>query len=313
MLLSRAWTWVALLALFGGCRGCQSCTPDLPDDTDDSSDTGDTGDEDTGDTGEIAEPLCDVPEVEPNNTGADATPLPMEQEGCGFFESVLDLDYWDFTLEREGWLQVRVDARTLGSFAHPQLLVESEVSGESAAITYAGSEDALLLFPALPDDYTALLVDDGGQGGEEYFYEIVASQAKEPLYWSLDEVEDNDTIGGAQELESGDELFGFIGDNRDQDWYRVDVPAGKHTLILDIDAWEHGSAARTKIVVYRGDRADEAEVIERFVVGEEGWEPDPWGEVSSPGDETLWLQIQDKHNQSGRTCWYRLEVELEAS
>jgi hypothetical protein len=309
-LLARV-VWLVVLVL--GCRNGCSCRPDIPVETDDdSADTGDTLDTDTGgDTAPV--PPCDAPEVEPNGSLETSTLLPLETQGCGDFGQPLDLDFWRFSMDSADWLGVQVQARSIGSYAHPSLLLSSD-SGDEALVGFTGVEDDIwLVLPALAEGYQVLLTEDSGQGDDEHYrYEVLAGVQKQPVEWNLVETGGED-IGDAQALADGDAVFGGLSDRWDQDWYVIPIPAGKHALTLDVDAWEFGSAGDYRLVVYDGATAEEAEVLARIQFGPEGWENDPWGEVASDGDEDLWVKVEERNDRSGRAYWYLLKIDLESS
>ena len=122
-----------------------------------------------------------MPEEEPNNSFDEANDLPMEQLGCGAYDSPGDFDVWEFETPVSGWLSVSVRAESLGSYADPVLVLTSP--GGSAADVRSGHEtkDPRLLFPGASGVYSALLSEQNIQGDTElYGYEILASQAKAP-------------------------------------------------------------------------------------------------------------------------------------
>ncbi len=332
-------TWLWILAV-GGCRGC-GCVPDLPNEPDEE-DTGDTAETDTADSavtesGETGEEPCPWPEIEPNDALSAATPLGLDKVGCGIFDEPGDADSWAFmvpedtTLTCDGlWLGVRVEAQHIGSKADVALTLSSEL-GEAAQILDLPEEiDPELLFPARADVYTAILVEEAGDGGEGYEYEILATRQKSPICWDERELEgaivdpndpnplDLQPVDGAATPTYTTEVFGWIDDTVDQDWYGFIVPEGKHTVTAEIIAASEGSAGDFKMTVETcewnfslGACRDEPITKGFYYVGEHGWEIDPYLSESSEGDERWSIRIADQNDRSGQAYWYLLRVTLE--
>ena len=268
-----------------------------------------TGLEETGDTDtdEDAKP-CAIPEEEPNGSANQALILPLETKGCGTFVGDLDLDYWLIDFEHEGWLQVSVDARAIGSLADPGLLLSSD-GGMSAHMDEAlDDEDIRMIFPTGPDRFHAMVAElQAGQGGEGHDYEIMASWAKVPISYNRDESEPNDDSTNGQLLESGDRVLGWFDDSLDVDWFAVDLPAGKQTLEIDIDAWEVGSAGNFKVILY-----DESGTsLGTYLSGETGWEQDPLARISVPGNQRIVFRVAEEQDRSSAMCWYLLKLKVE--
>lgn len=289
-----------------GCSGRGCGTPPLDDDV-----RVDTGPEETGDsdTDEGTGP-CTLPEVEPNGSEAQAVTLPLETTGCGTFLGDLDIDYWLVDFTATGWLSISVDSRSIGSPADPGLLLTSESGAGVHVGDSVSGEDIHLVFPTEPDRYHAMLAEvQSGQGGEGHTYEIMASWAKAPVSYNLDEEEPNNQPVEAQPLESGDLVLGWLEDAIDSDWYSVELPSGKQTLELDIDAWEFGSAGNFKILVY--DEDDNS--LGSWPSGEMGWEVDPKVTLTVAGNQTLRFRVAEEANRSSTLCWYLMRVTLEGT
>jgi hypothetical protein len=296
------WRWFGLVTLCG-CQGCKSCRPDLPTETEDTAphDTGETAlpSHDTS-----PEPPCAWPETEPNSI---ATPngFAMEEVACGAVQASLDLDAWRFTLDTDSWLMIRIDARSLGSPLDPGLAIAG-TDGVSAEVHEydQGQEDAILVFPALAQDYLVVVTDEVGAGGADSEYELLAGLAKAPVWNNAIEIADNGSRDLAQDLVAGDAVLADIEDASDVDWYAVRVPAGKRTLVLDIDAYTFGSAGNFELSLYDED----AVLIAAAFAGEQGWERDAWLSYTSEGDETVYLNVREEDGRSGRPYWYLLTL-----
>jgi hypothetical protein len=170
-----------------------------------------------------------------------------------------------------------------------------------------GGEDIELVFPTGPDRFHALIAElSSGQGGEGHTYEVMASWAKSPVSYNRDEIEPNDSPQDAQTLASGDTVFGWLSDAIDSDWFSVDLAAGKQTVVIDVSAWERGSAGDFKVLVF-----DEADTLLGVVYGGEmGWERDPWVSLTVPGNQTLHFRIAEQANRSSEMCWYTVHVDI---
>lgn len=327
LLLSAA-CLVALPAL-SACN----CRPELPNPpdivaTEDTADGDDTGFDVPTEPDTAPEPPCAVPEQEPNNTHDERTPLPMEEQGCGAFPAPNDLDIWEFEHTQEGWLGIEVDARSEGSLADVKLVLTSPGGVFAEREDDEESRDAHLLFPAPPDTY-ALLINEQNAAGDptRYFYDVMVSRQKEPVSWNRDEVEPNEAAvaSEAMVLASGDRVLGHIGGGSDQDWFVISVPAGRHTLQMDIDAYSFGSAGDFTVWMY--DRNGVPLPVGCFEPGcpdthpgctlcgarrgQAGWERDPWRRYESPGDEQVFIQVTEAKGRRGVAYWYLLSVDLE--
>ena len=97
------------------------CSPALPSgDNNSSSQTPPAEETGTVDTG--PPPPCSQPEVEPNNSYADANEILMELWACGELESSSDSEFLDFDTPYDGWIKLRVEAASIGSSADMRLL-----------------------------------------------------------------------------------------------------------------------------------------------------------------------------------------------
>ena len=67
---------------------------------------------------------------------------------------------------------------------------------------------------------------------------------------AISETEPNNTPNAANPVQLGDVIAGTIGALNDEDWYRLDLPAGV-ILDVDVDAQSNGSALDPVIAVYR--------------------------------------------------------------
>jgi hypothetical protein len=302
-----------LFALFAA--GCSCGEPVIPvPPNPDPETTGDTSVELTGHTG--AEPPCDAPEFEPNDTPQQPNTLPLNRDGCGAFQVEGDFDYWTLDVTEPSWLEVRVNA-SAGGLSDVAVIVSGSSEGVGVARDDGTRDsDVLLLFPAPVDRYSISVREQQAKAGERYTYDLSASVAKDPLFYDRDgaliawteELEPNDDISLAAPLRDGDAVLGLTEESVDIDWFRVGVPAGKHSLRFEIQAFEMGSGGNYTLTLF-----DESlEQVEIAANGDVGFEPDPVLEFNSSGDEVLYLQVREADNKGNAAIWYLLETTVEA-
>lgn len=256
-------------------------------------------------------PPCDVPECEPNNALADAGPLPLEANACGAFQADLDGDRWYFTLDRPEWISLDLDARENGSLANPQLFVSGpgvvfdRLDGDETA-------DAHLHVPLAAGTYDVLVRDQDGSGGDDgrWFYDLQVSVQKEPAEWTHTEHEPNQRVADANPLALGDAVFGRM--EGDDDLYRIDLPAGRSTLELEVVAFAAGSPADTELLLE--DEAGQPRCPDgcRFERGRIGFEADPFASVRSEGDESIYVRVRlEGVALPSSAHWYVLSANLQ--
>lgn len=292
-----------LLAVGCNCRGLPEDTSDTEEPVDETADT-------APDTG--VEPRCGWPEVEPNNQLADANELPLETWACGRFDTVGDGDQWRATTTDDGWLNVRIRSQAIGSPADPMLIITAPGGSVLERVTDDQSRDVTLMFPAPAGVYAVLARDRNGQGGDAYDYDLLASLGKAPLEWSLVEpLASNDARLDATPLPLGARLFGFIDAPLDNDWYRVDVPPGRRSLDVRIEAFAFGSPADTQFLVNNaaGNVLPNCSVNGCLFRSGPTGERDPVATLISQGDESLYLRVSEQASRGGAAYWYVISVE----
>ncbi len=320
----RGTGWVWALVTVGGCN----CRPELPQPPTHSDETDPPPTGETADSSVPAGP-CDVPEIEPNDALQQGTPLLLERHACGAFASDDDQDHWSFELEEDAWLLARL-RQADGSLADPSLLL-SPPGGEWAALKNddPDSVDATLLFPAPAGAYVVKAAEQTFSGGDRFGYDLVVSEGKAPVAWTRAEVEPNDTQALAETVVHGDVVFGTMTGNGalpDFDWYRIEIPAGKHTLSFEITAFDEGSSGDLTIYLYDEalgmlpdgcrdpcPQSQPACVPCAVEGGIRGVERDPVGEYVSAGGEVVWIQVQESAARESPASWYVLDLGLEGS
>jgi hypothetical protein len=298
-----------LFSLWLAAYGC-SCSPALSPSTDEST-SASTGS--TSETADSAPPaLCASPEVEPNDQPDVATPLTLEQWGCGLIAEAFDPDHWVFTLQHDAWLKIEIDAAN-GSIADLTFLLDPLFDTWAAyRPNNAESVDTTLIFPAPAGDYDLLVTEETLSGGERYGYDVLVSEAKPAAEWSSVEVEPNDAATSANPIASGAAVFGTFQGNgalEDFDYYVLLVPAGKHTVHIDVDAFDVYSSADVQVLI-----KNEELVTVQTVSGDPSGEAlDPLGTYESAGSEVLYIQVLDQQGAESPARWYVLNLSLEAS
>lgn len=302
---------VGLAVLAAGCQ-CQPTIPPPADEPDPPpQSTAETAQ--TGDTGPPKP--CEVPETEPNNGLDTPNVVALETTACGTISQPLDIDYWGFS-HAGSWLEIELDAAD-GSFINPTFLL-TPVGDTWAARREDDTEsvDATLRFLAPAGDYRLAVSDQGFNGGERYTYDLLISEAKPPAVWTREELEPNDEATLAEIVTGGETLYGTMSGNGaypDYDYYVITIPSGKHTLKIDVDAFDVGSSAN--LTVYLRDEAldylPEGCTNCALAGGIPGVELDPIGEYDSNGSEIVYIQVREAGSQEGPANWYVLAIELE--
>jgi hypothetical protein len=312
--------WVA------GCS-CRELPPTTADDTEDTVDTSHTAAHSAHSA--VDQGPCPQPEVEPNDGFDEAQALLLEQGGCGAVDPQGDRDYWTFDLEDDAWLLVEVQAAD-GSISNPTVLVTPDGGGWAASRNDDPDDtDVHLRFPAPAGDYFVTVSEQTLLGGERYGYDLLVSESKPPVEWTRTEVEPNDSSLLAEPLASDEVVFGGMDGNGplpDFDWYRVIIPAGKHTLSFEVTSYEEGAGADLTVLLWDDALEGLPEGCRQscppdsptcvpcaFEGGVPGVELDPFGSYDSDGNEIVWLQVLEAGNREGPANWYVLHVRVEGS
>lgn len=310
-----------LLTLLIGCNRCQpgglpSNNNQLdtgPTDTSQPTDTSPLDDSGPTDTG--PPPPCAHPEVEPHTI---VTPESIEMETwvCGTFGESTDVDI--FTVKAPaGWVRIQSVAASLGSNADTQVISTDDDNDYTLYQEGSyGSTDAVATF-RLPDsrDVLVQLRDSYAGYGDDYTWQMMVSEVKEPVPWTVEEVESNNTSGAAQALTTGDAVYATISRASDVDWYSFAVPAGRVDLALRIDAYRYGSAADTEFTLYDQTGAKYQRVVN---APGDGFDYDPKLDASVEGEGvwTLEVKFQDgvgNPAQGSDAIWYVLGLQIASS
>lgn len=310
--------WMLVL---GACRGCSACEPGIPTDPGDDDPRTDTEQPvDTHDTAPPEDtalpPPCAQPEVEPNDAITEANEIEREEWACGTFGSGSDYEWLVFPGDTASWFRVEVEAAAIGSAANVSLyLTDAEFSFYALVEDSAASEDPWVVFPSAGvDAYYLYLYEDDEGWGEDFEWELMASETKISLTWDLEEEETNDTPSEAMEFEAGNVVYGTIGEESDYDWYHFTTPETKWVVTWTVEAYGSGSPANTRLALYDStiiDDPDNADPLERAFTDTSSYDSDPRLEYSGEGVADYYLLIKESDENAGPLYWYTLEYTLE--
>ncbi len=306
--------WIILILL--SCNGCSACIGDLPTDDGDneSQDTAaDTGEQDTAaDTGPA--PPCAQPEVEPNSPLASAQELQLEQWACGDLLTENDQDIFRFTTTTTGWVKLWVRGADLGTSSNLQLTLQDASYDYSTLVTSSpDSADPILVFPSDGNHtFYTTISDQYGGSGEDYFWEFLASEVKEPVSWDVEEIEPNNGIQDGLLVEAGDRIFGIIEAASDADWFLVEVPAPeddeKINIVARVYAWNYGSPLDGHLYLYDPDESYSTGAN----IGEDSYDKDPILEKTATAGGTWGIKLAPHDGiGGGEAYWYVLEIDVE--
>ncbi len=316
-----------IAASFVGCDACSGCfEPEFPNDPDQPV-TGETDPpEDTGEPwpsapSSASRPPCDVPETEPNDGMDQANAFELEQTACGCFEQDEDGEWLVFPAGDAAWLRVEVTAAGMGSAADVSFAINAlETFANTVISPTMYWEDPWIVFPALGDsEYHLYLSERANQFGEDYEWEVLASEDKAPVEWTVEEVEDNDLATEAQTVEAGEVIFGIISESNDYDWYHIPVPDsdGKISWDINVEAYTSGSPLASRITLYPaeivGGDMDDVDWLATAWSDSEEFDMDPRIEIQSEGATDWYLVIKNPTTSgSGRGSpfhWYTISID----
>ncbi len=307
---------LALALPLEGCalfRGCVN--PDLPSDSDkpnQDSPPADTGPEDTAvDT--APPPPCDAPEVEPNNTQADAQAIELDDWACGVLDEPADLDTLRFETTEGGWLRAWARGADIGSSADLQLYLVDE-GNDNRALTLAqrDSTDPLLVVPVdEADTWYAVISDQYYTYSDDHIWEFAASMAKAPVDWDVSEEEPNGSMDEGNLLEPPVRVYGVLSEGSDRDWFRFEVPdtpSGKAAITIRVDAWRYGSPLDARVKLY--DPSGQKQTGSGH--GETTTDFDPLVEwtATEPGEWGVLIYSDD--GVGSPLYWYVIDIEVDA-
>lgn len=296
---------LSMLLACGACRSCDGASSPVDSGTPDSATTS-TGRTSTGTTGTATTTGntttdCALHEVEPNDAATQAQSLPLERWLCGSFLGGYDPEH--ATVEvAEGWLRVEVRAQADGSLADPRLWLQGPEGAVLWGFDGVDSTDPRLVFPATAGLWLVQVSDEYAGEGAAFTWRLMASVAKAPGSWDVEEVEGSDT-----HLQPGQVGFGHHDAPGDVDTWLVQAPEQRGELVLRVVAMAEGSPFDGCITAWgpagdeRGSRCH----------GEWTSDRDPVLVVSHDAGELLTAQVHpppelEPSDQPGGDAWWYL-------
>ena len=293
---------------------CPFCSPGLPN-GDPNQMTQTPPADDSGPVDTSPPDACAQPEIESNNSYSDANEIEMEHWACGYLETSTDSEFLTFESPYDGWIKMRLEAASIGSSADMRLLFGDNSSQYVALnLSQRNSTDPRIVAP-IPGgiEWYAILSEQYGGYGEDYFWEFHASMVKEPTDWDFEEEESNNSLEEGESLESGERVFGQLESGSDQDWFLIEVPEEDIPIVLSIEAQEHHSPLHAELSLYKPDGTR----VRRTSSGGTAYDQDPYIEYTSTQAGTWGVLVQvDSNDQSAgvggsQFYWYVLQAEID--
>ncbi len=249
--------------------------------------------------------------------------MALEQTACGCFTEQADGEWLVFPAEDAEWIRIQVDAASRGSAADVAFNISALESFAVTLITGTMySEDPWIVFPALGDaEYHLYLSERAGQYGDDYEWQLLASEDKAPVEYTVVEVEDNDTADQAQDLPAGETVLGIISEPGDYDWYHIPVPdpgdAEKIKWTIDVEAYTSGSPLASRITLYESDVVgadlDDVDWLATSFADSEDYDQDPKIEIQSEEASDWYLVIKNPtsggNDRGSPFHWYSLAID----
>ena len=318
---------MALLSVVVFLEGCKACAPGLPsqnnnnnnNNPDNPSTPSADGTDGGGDTARL--PPCSQPEVEPNNSEAQAQPIDMGPWACGVMDTEGDVEHLSATTAEAGWLRGWVRAADLGSAANVSLTLSAYIPEEletksARSGRMPGSTDAYLLLPTEAGVTWDVRIDDeDGISGPNHDWEFVLDMAKAPTTCGQWEAEArgtnaNNSVEGPEPLETF-VICGFIDSTVDQDFFSFEVPDGRTTISAEVLAWNEGSPLNTDLALF--NPSNERRALESS--GASSQDLDPRLSYNATTGGTWKVRVRDQAGDSdpgtGYFSWYQLTVVLD--
>jgi hypothetical protein len=311
----------SLFLLLLSCKGCGAwwVMPQLPQVQPEEPSPFDTAvdDPDPEDSGDIPLPppsACANVEAEPNGVN-EPQDLPLEAWMCGIFGEPIDNDYFAFSIEEASWLRVWVRAAELGSFANPRAFLLDEDDGDFSASfedSYLSPDiDRTFKLDRARDLKIGLLEQEIGttQFGPDFEWRMRVSVVKAPVTWNTEEAVDdegddfNNSSASPDMVFDGDRVFGRM-EKVTNDWYAIDLTDERTEVVIQTDAWIHGSPLNPELLVrdpdgdtiayaYTHDNAQNFDALVSFTAQQAG--------------EYL-IKLSPVDGFGGQPYWYVLDV-----
>jgi hypothetical protein len=232
-------------------------------------------------------PLRPGEESEPNDLAEFASPLHERGFGRGSFEGGQETDYWRFNVTGEAQLW-RIQKQ--GEDIHDLSL--QRLSGETLATERPGNATRVRLdnLFLLPGEY--LIVASGKSG--DYTLRVQPLGPPPPGM----ELEPNDRVSNARQMRFGQEYFGLLAEEGDQDRYRFTLLGHEQLRIL----LQPPADGRVRMQLGLGDEADTVVELQRPA---ETGTPSEWRGFLPPGEYSIQLSPFDISDAEYRLTLFR--------
>jgi hypothetical protein len=230
----------------------------------------------------LAEDRADTPEVEPNDTPAQATRIErLPAVASGHIGTSGDRDYFVFTAAAMQVVGIDLTARALGSRLHPVVRIKDGDGKELAANNDTIGRDSRLSFTApAAGDYFVEVRGLGPQSGDGYFYRLRLTDPPQPDF-SLAVTPDNPSVpaGGSVAVTLTARRTGYNGpivlrfENLPPGVTAAEVSLreGQNVIVTTLTAAADAEPAQAPLRVVGTGKIGEAE-FERVGVGEEQYQ-----------------------------------------
>lgn len=166
----------------------------------------------------VTEEAANTDDIEPNNTMSEAQPLPLDTTISGFISLNDDADYYSFTLEEAGKVNVYIES-FIDGYMYYKVTDESnnKIKGDSHNSSSVDPEKINNDFYLEPGTYYVAVYYSTLFGTGKYNITTDFTPAKNT------EVEPNNGTAEAQTIEFGEVVNGFLSWNDSNDVYAIDV------------------------------------------------------------------------------------------
>jgi hypothetical protein len=264
--------------------------------------------------------MCAQVEEEPNDYASEAFEIALTSWACGTFHDPEenDWDYLSFSLERGDaagltWLEIDVDATNRASVADPELIVYGSDHDAFLVEDFDRQTDPYVVFPVSEDSsWDLALYDKYAGSGDDYSWYLRVLIGKQPLDWTDEETEPNDSLSDSLlTLVDGGLVFGTVSDTYDLDWYVFQPEEGEDYLTLSLLANNYGSPLDGRLAIYNA-AGTKLEVASQGIG--DSYDKDPVISVPVELAETYYISVRietDESTQTGGSAfWYVLDVEV---
>ena len=236
-----------------------------------------------------------LPVLEPNNSFGKATPIVIDDATQDTISPRGDVDWYRFTVERHGELQVRVTnvAATL-DIAFRIFDAERNLISDTFVPFAKGRDTQGIIDLPGPGNYFIEVQDNGGDAdsAQPYTLQIVFAPADGP--------EPNNRFGDAAPLTLSEPVQATILPIRDNDWFYVDVDTHGELVVLTTDV------PPTLDIMFRCYNSDTEVIHDWFYPLTTG--ADNYGAVDVPAAGRYYIEVRDQGDNARSVEPFTLEV-----